>query len=518
MGLLDRFFASTLHASTPNPIDDFWYSPVSGVITPSGQRVDAQSARKLSAWYRARAILMNSVGILPLKVFERLPNEDGAEPAREHPLYDILHDKPNSWQDAFVWKRQATGHVIDHGNHYSRIIAGGRGFVDQLQPIEDPTVVTPELVRSSGRILYHVRQTTGRTLTFTQDEIFHLRGPSDDGVTGKGILQFARESLGNGQATESYAGRVFSQGVLHGGVIKVPGLLDKEASKRMADSFVTGQGQWHMPRVLEQGAEYIESKMTPEDAQMLLSRKYTVDDIARWTGVPRMMLENSDPSYGNADQFALNFSKFTMGEWLSMWEFACNDQLVLNRKRFFVEFVRDALERADLGTRTTANVEKVNAGIETVNEVRRTENRRRIPGEADKLRIPQNITGKPRPEGEAFRPKPKPAADDDDAEQARSVVIEAAARVLRKEIKAISALAVKHAGNADKYAEAVTEFYAAHSALVSESLLMPKAEADRYCASQAGQALEGIKAIEQWSEKSYAAGLAAWALETEQAA
>lgn len=457
--------------------------------------------------------------MLPLQVFERLPNDDGAEVAREHPLYDVLHDEPNDHQDAFAWKRQAGGHIIDHGNHYAWIVEGARGFADKLRPIADPTTVKPELL-PSWRKVFHVRDKHGITRTYGDDKIFHLMGASDDGVEGKGILQYARESLGLGQATESYAQRLFSQGNLHGGYITVPGLLNGEANKRMAQSFVTSQKDWHMPKVLEQGATFAESKMTPEDAQMLLSRQYTVDDIARWLGVPRMMLENSDPNHGNADQFSLDFVKFNLGGWLSMWEFACNRQLILNRKRFYVEFVRDALERADLATRSEANVAMVNAGIETVNEVRRRENRKRIPGEADQLRIPENITGKPKPEAPADAPKKKAApVEDDDPAKAQAILIQSAERVIRKEIKAVSAAAVKHAGNGDAFAVAVTNFYDKHAQLVSEALLMAETCAREYCANQAAQVLGGgVKAMESWTERAYAAGLVAWALESEQAA
>jgi HK97 family phage portal protein len=226
LGLLDRWFAG-MSASAPGPTDDFWYSPIGGPLTGSGQRVDSESARKLSAWYRGRDILATSVAMLPLQVFERLPNDDGAEVAREHPLYDVLHDAPNSWQDAFTWKRQAMFHLIDHGNAYAFIIAGGRGFADELHPI-DPLLVTPEQLPSK-RVVYHVRQTNGTTRTYGQDDIFHLCGATDNGFAGKGILQYARESLGLGQATESYAQRLFSQGNLHGGYVTVPGLLNIEA-------------------------------------------------------------------------------------------------------------------------------------------------------------------------------------------------------------------------------------------------------------------------------------------------
>lgn len=511
MGLLDRAFA--LQATGTPPADaDFWYQPVGGLVTASGQRVDTETARKLSAWYRGREILATSLAMLPLKVFERLPNDDGAEVARDHPLYDVLHDQPNTWQDAFVWKRQAMYHLIDHGNAYNLIAAGGRGFADQLRPVTDPTTVAPSL--SSGwQKVYAMRQSNGTTITKTQDDVFHIMGASDDGIVGKGVLRYAREALGGGQAIESYAQKLFSQGALQGGVISVPGLLDGEASRRMAQSWVTSAKDWHMPKVAEQGATYTETNMSPEDFQMLESRKYTVDDIARWLGVPRMMLENSDPSYGNADQFSLNFIKFTLGGWLSSWEFACNSQLILNPKRFYVEFERDALERADLATRTTANVESVNAGIKTVTEVRRKENMRRIPGEADTLRIPQNITGKPLPEG---RTRALPA--EPDTAKARAIVVESAARVLRKEMAAVAKLAVKHASNGDAFAAAVAEFYAAHVEFVAATLLMADAAAQEYCASQAAQVLEtGAKAMETWGDATYAAGLAAWALESEAA-
>jgi phage portal protein BeeE len=106
-----------------------------------------------------------------------------------------------------------------------------------------------------------------------------------------------------------------------------------------------------MPKVLEQGSKFVANELTPEDAQMLLSRKYTVDDIARWLGVPRLMLENSDPSFGNAEQFTQNFIDFNMGPWLSLWEFAISDQLILAPQKYFARFTRQALVRGNFKDR-----------------------------------------------------------------------------------------------------------------------------------------------------------------------
>jgi HK97 family phage portal protein len=461
MDLLGSFFAPA-RASSWAPDDDRWYQPVAGPITESLMRVDEESARKISAWYRGRDILATALAMLPLQMFERLPNDGGAEVARAHPLYDVLHDEPNGWQDSFTWRRQKMYHLIDHGNGYDRIVPGPRGFLDQLQPIH-PSLVEPEQLET-GRILYQVKnEKTGQRSTLTQDEVFHVCIAPDKGVKGKGILAYARESVGTALATESYAAGIFGKGTLNGGVIETPGLLDPEASRRMAQSFITAAREWHLPKVLEQGAKWVQNEMTPEDAQMLLSRKHSIDDIARWLGIPRQMLMNSDPSFGNAEQFRQDFVDFYLGPWLTLFESAIKRQLILNKGRFYAEFNRDALVRGDIAVRWTAHVEAVNAGIKSVDEVRAKENLNKRGGKADELREPANITGKPpAPVPGKAQPPTRQAPAAAGPTRAEAIAAASAARLLRKEIAATQKAAVRHASDADAFVQAVTDFYAAH--------------------------------------------------------
>src|SRR3990167_9072906 len=219
MDLLAGLLTGSLHAGTPGPADDWWYSPV-GTMTTSGLRIDAAGAQKISAWYRGRDILATSLAMLPLITYRRLPNNEGREPAPAHPLYDVLHRRTNHWQDAFQYRREAMFDVIDHGWHVAEIVPGPRGIVDQLQPIE-PALVTPEQIASGPR--------RGRGLT--QDEVFFRRG-----ACGKGILEHARESLGLGVVLESYASRLFSRGAMSCGIIQTPGPVAQEAMTLMARS------------------------------------------------------------------------------------------------------------------------------------------------------------------------------------------------------------------------------------------------------------------------------------------
>ncbi len=511
--------AQYLQASTgtPGPFDDYWYQPV-GTMTDAGVRIDSEAAKKISAWFRGREILSNMLAMLPFQVMERIPNDGGSQPAYEHPLYPVLHDQPNEFQDSFEWRREHMYDLVDYGWAYDWILPGVRGFADQLVPI-DPKLVTPRATYRrlangaviQGQWLFDVKDPeTSRKSTFTQADIFYRRSAS-----GKGILEHARGSLGTASATESYAGTVFSQGTLNGGIIETPGTLDPEAAKRMAQSFVTASKKWHMPKVLEQGAKWVQSKMTPEDAQMLASREFTVDDIARWLGVPRMMLENSDPSFGNGEQFTQNFLDINMGGWLSLWEFATYTQLIVDPVSNFVRLNRKAIVRSNFKDLVEGHVALVNAGIESVDEARAVEDMPKRGGKADELREPQNIVGKP------SVPSSSPAVDEPaaaaNAAPARAVAIanEAAARLLRKEVNLVQKSAVKHASDEGAFVAAVTEFYAAHVDLVMVTLQMDRAAAETYCAGQAHQIVNGewLQALALWQTDAYAAGLAAIALE-----
>lgn len=499
-------FFSQLLAGTPAPDADFWYRPTSE-YAESGQRVDVEAAQKVSAYYRGVELLSTSLAMLPLNIWKRLPNNGGRDVARDYYLHDVIHSKPNIWQDSFRWRRQKMRHLLHHGNGYDFIVAGRRGFVEELRPIH-PSRVKPEQI-ASGRVVYHVRDPKTQTKKiYTQDDIFHLCGPSDDGVEGKGVLEYAKTSLGLALATESYASKLFSQGALHGGLIKVPGLLDPEASKRMAESFVTSSKNWHTPKVLEQGAEWVSDGIDPEKAQMILSRKFSIDDIARWLGLPPHMIGSLDRSTNNnIEQQGQEFVTYSLGPWLSLFEFGISDQLVIQQDTYYAEFVRDALVRGDIATRWTAHVEAVNAGIKTADEVREVENLNRRGGKADELREPANIVGKPGA-ANGVPPKKAPKLAAPESDRAMVLAMESSSRLLRKEQSALAKLATKNGGQTE-FMRAAEAFYATHQALVQQTMQISEHDARTYCTIRTTELRAfGLKSAEEWTPDL----LAGWAV------
>lgn len=517
MDLLTGLMTGRLQASmSADPANDaVWTDYAVGPMTAAGVKVSPEGARKISAWYRGRDILATSVAMLPFHMYRRLPNGD-REPAPNHPLDDILDRKANAGTDSFQFKRQAMCDVIDHGWHYSLIVEGARGFVDQLRRI-DPTTVTPEIIVDGpliGQWKFTVRdpKAPGRPKVYRQDQVFYLRG-----VDGKGILEYARDSLGLGLTLEHYASKLFSRGAMNGGIIETAGPLpDPEKMRALAMQFKAAYSDWHMPRVLPNGATFKPAMMEPEKAQMILSRQFSVKDFARWLGLPGHMLGESDGAgAANQEQRGQEFVTFSLGGWLALWEFATNDQLVLAARTYYAEFTRDALAQGDLSARWEAYVGGVNAGILTPNEPRRKENLPAIPG-LDIPREPQNITGRGAKGGPQDNQRPGRKGDPD--ARATKIAEASAARLLKLEVTAVQRLAVKHGKDGDAFAAAVTEFYAAHVGRVMEMLLMSEPEASGYCASQSALVLaEWMPALEKFKSEDYAQGLAAWALESEAA-
>jgi len=234
------------------PGDDYWYTPFVAASF-SGARVTADTALACSAVFASVRAISEDVASLPLFIYQRRA-DGGKNRAPFHPLYDLLHDQPNRWQTAFEFREMAQGHVLLRGNFFAQIVPGPRGAVDQLVPLH-PDRVKVE-VTDAGDIRYRVRRKDGSEYVLLDDEVFHLRGLSSDGILGLSVIALARESIGMTLAAEGYGGRFFNHGASPSGVLSTDQKLTPEAAERMAQDWQNkhaGVDNAHKVAVLEQG-------------------------------------------------------------------------------------------------------------------------------------------------------------------------------------------------------------------------------------------------------------------------
>lgn len=131
-GLLRNLIGRRSHPATPEQwLVDFFGG---GQTSHAGVNVNEYTALNYSAFYRAVAILSQSVGSLPLILYER-QRPRGKQRAVDHPLYPILHDAPNPEMTAMVFRETLEGHLCTWGNAYAQIVRSRDDTVLQLWPL-----------------------------------------------------------------------------------------------------------------------------------------------------------------------------------------------------------------------------------------------------------------------------------------------------------------------------------------------------------------------------------------------
>lgn len=344
----------------------------------AGVCVNDRAAMGLSAFFGCARLISSTIGAMPFPVYRRRP--DGvAVSAPDAPLYTVLHDSPNADQTPVDYWEFATLSLLLRGNHYARKLKIGDRLVG-LDPIR-PDIVSVRR-REDGRLGYRwVWQ--GQHFDLTEDDVFHVRGFGGGPLGGLSVISHARESLGIAIAADRAAGSMFANGARPTGVLTSDQWLDPDqrqiARNDLADQFC-GADNSGRPFVLEGGMKWEAISMKADDAQLLESRGWSVEEICRWFGVPPFMIGHNEKttSWGTGiEQMLLGFQKFTLNPYLRRIEQAVRKQLITPAERaqgLFAEFNIEGLLRGDSQGRASFYETMTRIGVMTRNDCRRKEN------------------------------------------------------------------------------------------------------------------------------------------------
>jgi len=475
----------------PAPDDDFWYGPAMGP-TASGARVTPDTALQLTAVFACVRVLSETIASLPLFIY-RWRSDGGKERAPYNPLYEVLHSRPNQWQTSFEFREMMQGHLELRGNAYARIVSGPRGAVDQLIPLH-PDRVTPRRILGTQRILYKVNWEGGTTSELTQEEMFHLRGFSLDGVTGLSPVALEREAIGVGLSAQEYAGRFFANDATPSGLLKHPAHFDsEEAEKRFLKSWQAAHSgsNRHKTAMLEDGITYEAIGLTNRDSQFLESRKYQAEDIARIFRVPPHKIGILDrATNNNIEHQGIEFVTDSIVPRARRWEQRINADLILAPETYFAEFLVDGLLRGDIASRYAAYATARQNGWLNANEIRKLENMNPYEG-GDTYWAPVNMV--PAEQLGKVPPSTPPPAAKATTAQVEMIVEAAAERVIRKEVGGLRKIVERADGNQEAAKAEIEKFYAEHARFVASVLGIPQERAESYCRGNAACFLTALE-------------------------
>ena len=346
-----------------------------GGSTASGVSITSDTAITLSAVWRAINVVGGTLAFLPLQV--HMKNQDGGrDTLSDHHIQELL-DNPTDDMPDFNFRQTLQAFKMLWGNGYAYIKRDETTGRPKELALIHPDNCEP--VRTPDGIYYHVR-IAPEVYSMPARNIIHIRGLGFDGLKGKSVIAIQRESLGLAKAAERYGARFFGSGGNMDGVIEVPSSLKDDVYKRLRESWndaYHGLDNSHKTAILEAGAVYKRIGIPPEDAQFLATRKFQINEIARWFGVqPHLLMDLERSTNNNIEHQGMEFVLYTLAPDIAMWESELKRKLFTKeeRRRHYVEFNINALLRADSRARSDYYKGMFAVGAMNPNRIRQLEN------------------------------------------------------------------------------------------------------------------------------------------------
>lgn len=379
MGLIKNLTESFRLLDEP---PNWFYSWIGAGPSKSGVSVSNESAKRFSAVFACIRVLSETLASMPIILYrdKKLGDKSsGKDRAVDHPLYDILHNAPNNEMPSFMLKETLMNHICSSGNGYAQIQRSRRGSVISLNILPWTAV---EVTRNPTTYeIEYLTNDRGKYITLNPEEVFHIPGLGFDGIKGYSPIKMAREAVGLGLAAEEFAARFYGNGTHLGGILRHPGTLSESAHKNLKEDFQNkykGLSNSHEVPILEEGMEFQQLGIKPEEAQFIETRKFQIEEIARIYRVPMHLLQNLDRSTNNnIEHQSLEFVMYTMLPWFTRWEQFINFRLLTREERqqgYFAEFLINALLRGDTQARAEMLHKMRQDGVINADEWRELEN------------------------------------------------------------------------------------------------------------------------------------------------
>ena len=350
--------ASTVHESTP-------------VYSVDG-------AMQVSTVWACVTLLVETISSLPLMVYGK--DAQGNRVTSTDRIAKILHDAPNQRQTSQEFWEQMLLNYFLRGNAYARIQRDSRGAALSLWPLSADQIDVVMLDDSSVVYRYLENTNSQKEIIFLENDILHIKGPGN-GLVGMSRLDYMRSSVGLAVSAQDHTTKTFRKNARRPGILMSSEVLkddQRQALKRNFGDITNGSDKELY--ILEAQFKFDPLGMSPADIQLLESRQFAVQDLARWFGVPSVLINDTGETTAlgsSVAQIIDAFHRLTLRPQLERIEQAIVKRVFTSRQRaegLITEFNLDALLRASLSDRMEIYSKGVQNGIYNRNEPRRREN------------------------------------------------------------------------------------------------------------------------------------------------
>lgn len=356
-------------------------------IQGAGVPVTEQTIMAIGAVYACVGIIGGALAALPFHLYKRVT--DGRE-RYDSDLWWLFNESPwPTWTAASAWS--FAGQSIGlKGDGFQRIrrVTPYSNAIQGFEPYHPDRV---HVIQDKGRNYYLVQNLDGTTETVDQDDMLHFPGIGFDGRRSITPIRAAlRPAGGIALAADEYAGSFFRNGARPDFALRTPGKLADDAAQLLRTTWATrhgGPSNAHLPAILTGGLEVQQLTMSAEDAQLLATRKFQIEDIARIFGVPPHMIGYTEKStsWGSGiEQMSIGFVRYTLRRYIDAMAQEINRKIWPRSKLYFGEHSTDALLDGDSKAQAEYFGKALGGpgtqGWMTINEVRKLKNLKPVAG------------------------------------------------------------------------------------------------------------------------------------------
>ena len=363
----------------------------------AGVTVDSESAIRMSTVYSCVRLLADTISSLPVGAYVRRGRN-------RLPYATIYGDqptwvaKPNPETTRLEFYEQIVTSFKLEGNAYILTVRDNLGDVQELYVL-DPIGVRIERPRMGEPLIYYVKIKDTHGVyeeRLTSKELLHIPDFRLPGQRyGLSPIAACRTTLGAVMAADVYAASYFGNAANPGGVIQVPGeLTEEQAADIGRDWNLTHTGPYRAGKIgiLSGGASFQPLQINAQDAQLLDTRRFSVEEIARIFRVPLSLLGHpvaGAMSFASVEAQNLSFVQHSLRPILERIEQSLST--LLPEPDGFLRFNLDALLRGTTIERYDAYTKGLREGFLSLNDVHAYEDMAPIES-GDQYRVPlQNI-------------------------------------------------------------------------------------------------------------------------------
>jgi len=351
--------------------------------TEAGTNIDQITSMRINAFYACVLLISDTISTLPVDSFRRV--DGNRVPYRPQPAWiqrpDVDLLRTEHYQQVLI-------SLLLDGNAFVRIYRDQTGQVANLVVI-DPNRIQVTRTPVTRELIYIIDD--NNQYPVVSRDMLHITEMRKAGeLRGISRVTELKDNLGLASALQSFASRFFGQGATTSGVIETPMGLNREQAKELVEGFDSrhkGYKKAHKTGILTGGAKFVRTGVNPDEAQMLDSQKFAVEQIARIFRVPPHMIGITSAgamSYNSVEQQNINFVTHTLRPYIAKMEDAYSTLLP---EGAFIRFNVDGLLRGDFATRMNGYSIGSQAGFLSVNDIRRFEDLRPVDG-GDVYRVP----------------------------------------------------------------------------------------------------------------------------------